>query len=309
MGPCSLSARPGCSISCLRAQLSFLSAGWPAASARQREGTGWSSGTGSRGGVECVSGHQSPDIARLSVFWCRVGNAQPRAKPAAGTPPFSPSPLLGPGAHREPSASLPLSRGEASLWACYLRESSGLELGGGEGSGHGPRRSGQHAEGPGPGSPRSTAETGGELRGGLSKGQVGSPGVPSLRFTEQMEGTQENGFWPAAGHTTGTRSMSATADAENHVISELECQTGCVLRCLPSHHTHRPSPSLLLTASAVGAAPPPSCLLGTGGGLLRGGPGGRPRGNLVLSAAAPSSGAPLVSGRHSEVCPLLGQLV
>ena len=172
-----------------------------------------------------MSGHQSPDIARLSVFQCRLGNAQPRAKPAAGTPPFFPSPLLGPGARREPSASLPLSRGEASLWACYLRESSGLELGGGEGSGHGPQRSGQHAEGPGPGSPRSTAETGGELRGGLSKGQVGSPGVPSLRFTEQMEGAQENGFWPAAGHTTGTRSTSATADAENHMISELECQT------------------------------------------------------------------------------------
>ena len=36
---------PRCSISCLWAQLSFLSACWLAASARQQEGTGWSQRT------------------------------------------------------------------------------------------------------------------------------------------------------------------------------------------------------------------------------------------------------------------------
>lgn len=37
----------GCSIACLLAQRSFLSACWPAASARQQEGTGWSRSTAS----------------------------------------------------------------------------------------------------------------------------------------------------------------------------------------------------------------------------------------------------------------------
>lgn len=72
-----------------------------------------------------------------------------------------------------------------------------------------------------------------------------------------------------AGHTTGTWSRSGVVDRANHAISELTCETGS------PHSTLFLTPPLpSLTASAVGAAQPPSCLLGTGGGLLRGGPGG-----------------------------------
>lgn len=69
----------------------------------------------------------------------------------------------------------------------------------------------------------------------------------------------------------------------------------------------------LLTSFAVVVTRLPSCLLGTGGGLLGGGSGllrhSRPQGAPILSAAAPGCGAPLVSSHHSEVRPFLGQLV
>lgn len=100
--------------------------------------------------------------------------------------------------------------------------------------------------------------------------------------------------------------MSA-AWTKNHMIRELQWETGS----WPLMSTaHCPA---LLTIFAVGVAQLPSCLLGTGGGLIGGGSGllrpSRPRGALILSVVTPCSGAPFVSSDHSEVRPLLGQLV
>ena len=111
----------GCSISCLWAQLSFLSACWLAASARQREGTGWSQRTAAlpearvlrEGGMRAVS-LTTPCPSR-SVQMQRAGNAE-----------RSPSPWLRTGSHQEPSVSLPLSQGRAlQLAGCLQARAQG----------------------------------------------------------------------------------------------------------------------------------------------------------------------------------------
>ena len=93
---------------------------------------------------------------------------------------------------------------------------------------------------------------------------------------------------------TGSRSLSAGAGASAHTALTI------------------PAP-LLLTTSAAGVTQLLPSLLGTGGEVLGGGCGllrrSRPRGAVVLSAAAPCAGAPLGCSEGSEVRPLLGQLV
>lgn len=115
--PCCLLAGPGCSISCPLAQLS-LSAGRLCKATR---GHRWSSGTAGHAQEE----EQLPEgwglgplvpETPLPFSWSsvqRVGNTRPWAKPA---PPllFMPSPLLGRGSHREPSAFPRLSRKKTS---------------------------------------------------------------------------------------------------------------------------------------------------------------------------------------------------
>lgn len=71
-----------------------------------------------------------------------------------------------------------------------------------------------------------------------------------------------------AGHSTGMGSGSAAVDRANHMTSELPGETASPSSELCPHSTL--FTTYPLTASAVGATRPSSCLLGTGGGLLWG---------------------------------------
>lgn len=194
----------------------------------------------------------------------------------------SPSPLPGRGSRLEPSASPPLSQGKALQPACRLQERT-WDKDAEEGRGAEVRAR-----------PFFCSERGGRAVSRAFSSEVAPPRITGsprgLSFSSAEQECAQNSLWPRAGHTAGMQPTSAAVDRVTwpHGWS---VSLGPALP--PAHH---PSTSLLLTAFAVGATQLPSCLLAVGRGPRDLVGHCWPRGALVLSTAAPSGGAPLISG-------------